>query len=315
MYKEKRFLKRDTKRKLFFYSMLAFPVFQFCLLYFYVNFSSLTLAFKKFEIVDNLLVDSWAGFGNFSHAFEHLSSNLGMVKNSVIYSIIHIIVGIGGGTLFSYYIFKEYAMSNLFKVFLFLPNIVATIIFVTIYKYLCNNAYISLMNSLGASAPIGLLEDPDVGYWVLVLFNVWLGFGTTVLMMSGAMGGINESCIESAKLDGVNSIQEFIFIVVPLIYPTLSTFIVVSFTGLFTNTMHAVGFFDYSTNIAPTHLQTYGYRFFLDVRHAAYTEGVVMNGGLTMSQLSAIGLVFTVVTYTIVMTVKKLLKKFGPSVD
>ena len=312
--RETKVLKRETKRKLFFYLMLAWPVFQFALMYFYVNFSSLILAFQKFELKNGILTSSFCGFENFSFGFKHLASNLNLIKNSVVYCLIHIVVGVGGGTVFSYYIFKDYTGASLFKICLFIPNIVALIIFTTIYKYLCNNAYMSIMRELGSTVTMGLLENPDTGYWILVLFNLLIGFGSTVLMVSGAMSGINESIVESAQLDGVTSVQEFIYIAVPMVFPTLSTFTIVSLTGIFINTINVVGFYDY-LNIAPEHLRTYGYQFFLSVQKSAYYDMGGMDVRMTIPQLSALGLTFSVMTYAIVISVKKLLDKFGPSVD
>ena len=49
------------------------------------------------------------------------------------------------------------------------------------------------------------------------------------------MSGINISLIESAELDGANHVKEFFYIVVPMIWPTVVTLMIVSFSRVFTD--------------------------------------------------------------------------------
>lgn len=54
-----------------------------------------------------------------------------------------------------------------------------------------------------------------------------------MILLSGSMAHIDASIIEAGKLDGVKMRQEIFYLVIPLIWPTLSTMIILAFTGLF----------------------------------------------------------------------------------
>ena len=117
------------------------------------------------------------------------------------------------------------------------------------------------------------------------------------------MEGISFSIIESAQIDGVTPLREFISIVIPMIYPTIVTFLVVQVGGLFTNQMHLYTFYGGGAEYS---LYTMGYHLYKK------TLGV---GSTTLSDypyLSALGLVLTLVSLPITFTVKFLLEKFGP---
>lgn len=307
-------LTRNQKRLIFYCLILAFPVLQFCIFYFYVNFNSLTMAFRKYDIIDNKLVSSFAGFSNFNRAFTILRESRSLITNSVIYYFVHLIMGTGLGTVFAYYIYKNFPLASFFKVILFIPNIVAIIILVTIYRYLCEDAYTALAGFFGNEGAVGLLSNEKTRYWAIVVFNIWIGFGGTMLLMLGSMGGINEAIIESGQVDGVNVVQEFIFIVIPMIFPTIITFVITGLSSIFVNQMNILSF--YGANVtAPRDVQTFGYRFLIDVARGSYVESGVLEGGLSYPIISSVGLIFSLVTFILIMTVKKLLEKFGPGVD
>ncbi len=58
----------------------------------------------------------------------------------------------------------------------------------------------------------------------IMFYSIYVSFGPRVLVYSSAMSGISESIIESAELDGVNTWQELVHIVLPSIWSTFVTF-------------------------------------------------------------------------------------------
>ena len=64
----KRRLKKKQKDMIFYILMLAFPVTQFLIFYVGVNFNSILLAFRKYDVLKGEF--SWAGFDNFIQVFS-----------------------------------------------------------------------------------------------------------------------------------------------------------------------------------------------------------------------------------------------------
>ena len=104
-------------------------------------------------------------------------------------------------------------------------------------------------------------------------------------------------------LDGANLFEELIYIVLPLIYPTFVTFIVVGVGGIFTGQMALYSFFGPE---ADQSVQTFGYYLFKRTK---------MAGDSDYPFLSAMGLLMTCIAAPLTFLVKWLLEKFGPSLE
>ena len=168
------------------------------------------------------------------------------------------------------------------------------------YKYFLDVAIPSIFKTLWDKEVEGLIANTESTHlWVLV-FSIWVSFGTQVLMYTGAMSSISVFVIESASLDGVKPLQELIFIVIPSIWATFVTFMVVCTVGIFTDQMALFSFFGVN---AEHKLYTIGY----------YLYAQAYNGGnVDYPYLSAVGLLLTAIAIPLTLTCRYLLNKFGP---
>ena len=233
--KKKRVLRGKDKDLIFYTLMMLFPVAQFCVMYIGVNFNSILLAFKKIDTMSNTY--TWT-FANIRGAFELFTTSpvlLSAAKNSLLAYVVLTFLGTPLGLIFSYYIYKKLPMSNAFRVILFLPSIISGIVMVTIFQFFVERAIPAFASQLFGVKMKGLLENPGSRYATIIFYNLWVGFGTSVLMYSNGMSGISQEIVESAHLDGATGLTEFWKITLPMIYPTLSTFLITGIAGLFTN--------------------------------------------------------------------------------
>ena len=123
-------------------------------------------------------------------------------------------------------------------------------------------------------------------------------------MYSNGMSGISQEMVESAHLDGATGLTEFWKITLPMIYPTLSTFLITGIAGLFTNQIALYSFYGGG---APENLQTYGYYLYMRTKNATSDSEYTL--------LAAMGLLLTVVVVPLTLGVKWALEKFGPKED
>ena len=301
---------RKRKRMLFFAALAAFPIIQFSICYIYVNFNSFVLAFeqyalKKGELGFNI---TFAKLDNFKKAIEILSERTYMFKNSFLNFFWTVLVGLTLALTFSYYIYKKYPMSNFFRLVLFMPKILSGVVFCLLFKYIANDVYVHFMKTIMDVKVQGLLDDMNTKLGAVLFFNVWVGFGVNVLMFTGSMSGIDESIVESAHLDGVNTIQEFFYITFPLIWPTFVSFFTISVAGFFTDQM---GLHTLYGNQA-SELSTFGYYLYI---YSANGELIPTDTNPSFSVLSAMGLLMTSIMLPLVLGLRKGLRKYGPSTD
>ena len=254
------FQKKRIKDMIFCALVLAIPVAQFIIFYIVVNFNSIIMTFQKYE--NGAFV--FNGVQNFKAMWQEVAhgSTLDAIKNSVIVYFCSSLLGLTLSLVFSFYIYKKMPLSKTFRVFLYLPSILSSMVTVTVFKQLVE---IGIKNIF--SLQDGLLSNPETKMGTLIFFQLLMGFGTQILMYSGAMNGIDDSAVEAARLDGVNTFQEFFFITLPLIYPTIVTFLVVGMAGMFTNQLNLYAFYGNGGNLGREYW-TVGFMLFQRVNTA-----------------------------------------------
>lgn len=289
------FGKIERNNRLFYAAIVIFPIAQFLVFYVFVNINSILLAFKKYEY-DGGGVYAFAGLRNFANVFKNfaqLDYIWVSLKNSLLLYLFGLLIGIPVALLFSYYIYKKSALSGLFKVILFLPSIISSIIMVIIFRYFSERAIPEIVNALFGIKMQGLLENTKSIFPTLLFYNLFIGFGGNVLLYTGAMNAIDKAVVEAAEIDGAGYFRQFISITVPQVFPTISTFLIVGIAGIFTNEMNLYAFFGPNADSAVT---TVGYILFRDTM-----VGTVA----TYPYLAAFGLVLTVISIPLVLLVKK----------
>ena len=166
---------------------MAIPVLQFVVFYIIVNFNSFLMAFQNIRSVR---------VGDFSWTFEHftkwfsLSGDrtelLNALKISIKSYLITLCVSVPLGLFFSYYIFKKMPGAMIFRFMLFLPSIIMSIVLVTIYQnftdYVVQAMRVKWFHVDELTDP--LLTSDKTRYATIMIYNLFVGFGTTVLMYS-----------------------------------------------------------------------------------------------------------------------------------
>ncbi len=302
--KKRRTLKEKHKDLLFYCLMMALPVLQFVVFYIGVNFNSVLLAFQDID----LLGETTYTLDNFTDAFQQITQSpalLSALKTSLVAFCVIMLISTPLGLLFSYYIYKKQPGHGIFRVILFLPSILSAIVMVVIFQKFVEQAIPSAANLWFGIEMTGLLENVDTRFVTIMFYNVWFGFGTNVLLYTNAMSGISPEVVESAHLDGAVGFKEFLHISLPMIWPTIVTFVVVNVAGIFVNQLNLFSFYGAA---APGEVQTYGYYLYKEVQDA----GNDMTG---YPILSAIGLMMTVVAVPLTLGIRRLMEKLGPSED
>ena len=319
VYEAPKFLTRKTKRLIFYTLMVALPFLQFLIFYVYVHVDSFAMAFRV-ETVDHLgaLHISYTWDENFKAVFAYLKGDnyVGIGNSLKNYFITFFTSGILS-IFFSYYVYKKFIGSGVFKVFLYLPSIISSIILVVVYKEILNRIipkiYNEIFNLEGDQAMNALLSSNDGKYTWVLAYSIFMHFGGHILMYTGAMSGINESVVESAQLDGVTPIQEFWYITLPLIYPTFVTFTITGIAGIFTGHPNLHTFYGLADPFSYK-IHTLGFTIFASVREGAIIT-TKNSGLLSLTQVSALGLMISAVMLPTTLILKKVMTKYGPSTD
>lgn len=312
---KKRILNSTVKKWIFYVALIFFPIIQFILFYVYVNINSIILAFQRYEL--NLGGDEasryvWGGLVNFKRGIGEIFGIFGFNKstalsngfiNSIVLTLIVLCISTPLTLLFSYVISKKIPLSGLFRFFLFIPSIVPSIVLSLVYLYFMEEALPETINKIFGGELGGLMFSKETRLPMLILYTVLVGFGPQTLIYVGSINSINEAQIEAGKIDGASMVQEFLHIVFPNIFPTFVTFTTVTLAGMFSNQFYLFNF--------------YG----IDADPQMYTLGYYLYRGVSLATLSnypfysALGVLCTLITIPIVITINKLMLRVGPSTE
>lgn len=291
--------KKFFRRRFFIFCFLAFPVINFLIFYVYVNFDAFFMAFQRPVTGQGFGATVWS-MENFKTIFRLLSfSEDGILwqafLNTVLFFLAGMLVGLPLSILMSYFIYKKIQGYKLFRFVTYLPNIITSSALVILFK-----------NAVGPGGPIdaiitqagGEYIDPltvnETAIWMIIFYSVSFGFGTNLIVLNGAMSGINKEMLEAAEIDGCNWFKELIYIIIPSVWPTISTIVVLATAG-FLGATGPILAFTKGTNGTMT--------------LAFYIYQLVSGAGTGRQDVylaSAVGVIMTVISFPLALLVRKL---------
>lgn len=300
---------KNFNRKIFYWCMLIIPFAHYLIFYIGVNINSILLAFKHHEIdsVTNEIIITWAGAENFLKFFNEFRFGTlfkDMLSNSLIYYLIGLIVGLPCALVFSFYIYKKYFLSEFFRVILFLPSMISAVVTSLMYKYMVDYGVPEFLANFGVQIePLTSIANYQLG--IVIFFNIIMSFGVNIVMYASAMTRIPVSVVEYAALDGVKPIREFITITIPLIFDTISTFLIVGVSSIFVNQANIYALYSHK-QYEQGAIASLGYHLY--IMSTDVTEQV-------FPLASAMGITFTIIAIPLTFGVRWLLGKINPDVQ
>lgn len=300
--------KMPLSRKLFIICMITYPILQFLVFWVYVNFNSILMAFQTLDYMSQSV--KWVGFDNFVKVWNDLINIpdlLNCIKNSVILFLNNNFILLPISIFCAYIFFKKLPGNKIFRVIFFLPNIISIVVLTMSFSFMFENSIgpiNSVLRNLGLESLIptnGWLSDKSTAFPMVLVYCIWAGIGYNVVLLSGAINRIPTEIIEAGKLDGISAPRELFNIVIPLIFPTISTLFITGVTVIFTLFLQP-------------QLLTGGGPY----EHISGTIAMYIIEKVNANQLyeaSCVGLIFSVIGIPLVLGIKKILDLITPDVN
>ena len=294
----KRVMKPLEKRgRIFALLMLAIPFVNFLIFWVGVNANSIAMAFTA---TNTLTGEEEFSLYHFKTFFEEMKLPDNAVpealRNTLKYFAIHIIKLFLSVSV-AYFFYKKVPGHKIYKILLFLPSMIPGMVYINVFKQMISPygpIYTFLKDAFGYTMP-DLLSQVETATPTILFYVLWSGFGASMLIYVGAMNRIPEEVIDAANLDGCGMAREFFQIVMPLIWETFSTYLLLAVAGLFMETGPILYFTGNDTSLKT---QTLNYWIFLQVK---YEENY--------NYPAAIGLIFTVLGLPLVFISRWLMSK------
>ncbi|MCF0118005.1 MAG: sugar ABC transporter permease, partial [Bacilli bacterium] len=233
---KKFFSNMNFKRNCFVFLVLLLPTICFGIFWVYVHIDSFFLAFQLPVIgeLDSYYFDS--SFTNIKRVFTEVfgGGSLGVAfRNTLIYYIASTFVTFPLAILLSYFIFKKIRGYKFFRVVTYLPVIITSSALVVLFKQSINTGgpLDAIYNALGKVWEYPM-NTASRAMFVMVFYSITFGFGGSIVVLCGAMNSIDSAILEAGEIDGCNWVRELFSIILPSIWPTISTILILGFVGI-----------------------------------------------------------------------------------
>ena len=286
------------RKTIFISLMLAWPIIHMLIFWAYVQVDSIALGFQNDS--GGLTLEH---FGNF---FKAVVKTDDIAFRSIINSLWSFAFGLGvsfpTSLVLAYFMFKGVPWSRFFRTVYFLPNIISAVVLSSIYYYLLQSVG-PVNRFLGwfGIRPIGFLTTERYVFMSCLFYGFWTGRGMDTLLLSGAMARIPEDIMDYTRLEGVGFVREFFQIILPLIFDTVSSILIMSATGVFTG-MGMTLLLTAGSGLA-SFTSTIGYFIYYCVQED------------NLQYASAAGLVFSLIAVPLIMALRKVLGKVSDGIE
>ncbi len=178
----------------------------------------------------------FVGLDNFLDVFKATDFGPAMGR-TLLLAVFSVVTTLGIGLLLANML-AHHKWLNFYRYVFYIPAVVSGITMGRLWSMMLMPSKSGLMNSLlnllGIDTVVNWLGNPDYALYVIMGIGlIGCGGGMTLILFTTAINDISPDVREAAILDGVNSWQMFTKITMPLIWPVVSSWAVLSIIGAF----------------------------------------------------------------------------------
>ena len=248
------------------YLYLIIPLFIYITFFIIPNINVIRYSFLKWDGINP--VQEFVGLKNYIRLFND-SIFTKSLKNTVLYTVSIVTVNVIVGLLIAVLIYKKSRTNITFRTLIFMPAMICSVAIGIIWAFMYDSnvgAINLIFEKLGLEVfQKQWLSNPKIAIFAVAFVHIWQSFGYGVILFIAGLLGIPEEIYEAARVDGVNNLQNFIYITVPMLKTTVAlvwilssidSFIAFDFVYVMTR-----GGADHSSEVLATYLYKQGFQY------------------------------------------------------
>jgi len=221
-------------RKHYTIYLLLLPTIVFFLIFAYLPYFGLTLAFKDYKIYSGLWASPWVGLKHFEAIFSS-PGFFKLVRNTVVISLLNLAFGFPAPIIFA--LLLNEVRIRLFKRVIqtvsFFPNFMSWVIYGGIIMLFIRPT--GVVNTFLASVgmeKVNLITNPAAFRMLLVFTNVMKNTGFGAIIYLAALTNIDPQLYEAAIVDGAKKSKQLLYITLPELLPLIVTMFIMALSGI-----------------------------------------------------------------------------------
>ncbi|MFI7129409.1 carbohydrate ABC transporter permease [Nonomuraea sp. NPDC050153] len=139
--------------------------------------------------------------------------------NTLVFTLGAVVLKVVFGLAMALVLNEKFRGRALFRVLLFLPWTVPTIVSVFAWQWMFSDvggAFNAILRMVGlADAPVPWLTDPHLAMVSVILVNVWRGTPFIGIAILAGLAAVSQEQYEAARVDGATAFQRFFHITLP----------------------------------------------------------------------------------------------------
>jgi putative aldouronate transport system permease protein len=295
--------KSEFRRKIKGYQVLyimLLPGLLYFILFHYVPIYGVVLAFKNFKIMQGIIASPWVGSEHFQKVFAD-PNFYRVLNNTLIISLYKIVFAFPIPIIFALLLSEitRERFKRLVQTISYLPHFMSWVILAGIFISIFSlNGPVNAMVKLFGGDPVLFMADDRYFRSILVITDIYQGFGWGSIVYFAAIAGIDPQLQEAAIMDGANRFKRMIYITLPMLLPVISIMLILRMAHVLD-----AGFDQIFNMYNP---KVYGVSDILDT--FVYRKGLLETN---YSYATAVGLFKSVVALVLIVLVNKAVHMMG----
>ena len=216
------------------YLSMVLPGVLFLLAFAYLPMPGIVLGFKFYQMtmpqpgdlfqnifLNSLVHSQWVGFRNFTYLLNDAPM---LIRNTVGYNLLFMVVGVflqvGLAVIINE--MRNRRTAKVYHTIAFMPYFVSWIVVMyALYAMIGTNGFFNQVVLSSGGEAVKYYATPAYWPWIFLLANIWKYTGQGSIIYLATLTGFDEQLYEAGAIDGASKWQQFRYITLPQLLPTI----------------------------------------------------------------------------------------------
>ncbi len=221
-----RYLQRDWQ----LYVLMVLPML-FILIFKFLPYSGLSIAFKDYKVAKGYAGSDWVGFSIFQKVFGKRDFGQALT-NTLLLNILDLVFGFPMPVILALILneIKNRYFKSVMQTLLYLPHFLSWVIIggIGYSLFSVSSGVVNVLIKNAGHSPVPFLQENT--WWLIsyVLIGVWQSMGWGTIIYLAAITGVNSELYEAARVDGAGRLKQCIHVTLPCIRSTIVTLLIMN---------------------------------------------------------------------------------------
>src|SRR5262245_18014913 len=191
--------------------------------------------YNAFQAIKPQGVVEFVGFGNFTTLLFADPVFWKAVVNTALFTVVATIVDVVGGLLLALCLFARAPFAPVLRVVWFTPVLMSYVVVGILWVWIFDYDW-GLANAALRFVGLGAFEQswlgrPSTALWSVLVAHEWKWLGFNMIVFLAALHALPSEVLGAAELDNCGWFAKLVYIIAPMLRPTMVNLLVLSFIG------------------------------------------------------------------------------------